>query len=63
MKTWILRLDQRFITFFLEKNKSFGMGTSKKTDRNRLLIFASLPAILYLWFIGYGLRWIGEKQS
>jgi hypothetical protein len=30
--------------------------------RSRLLIFAALPAVCFLWFIGWSLYYIGEKR-
>ena len=36
---------------------------NKKGKRNRIIIAVFLPAIIFLWVIGWGLYWIGHQKE
>ena len=37
--------------------------TQKKPKRSRAVSFLSLPAVIFVWFLGWSLYWMGSKKE
>lgn len=36
---------------------------NQTVKRNRVMLLLLLPVVLFLWFVGWALYWIGSKQE